>query len=242
MNLVSPAPGAGPPTFAYTRRMDNRSDLIDELLSTYLKVPVMLYWEGASGLPFPDRFTRPRAEFQGIATDWLDLERIACTAERTRFVHGMPAILKVEDPGLEITIGQKALDRWLQRFPMPYRLELGAEALIVHTEIAGFPVAEFETTLDIVGGWFVLKPKRTSFFGVPGYVSSIFQTYLPVPPLSRDTRLAGIEHAKGRLTLRFALSSFEEEVTPGLLIRLRKKFFPVVDQLAGWMGRPGGTL
>jgi len=216
--------------------MDNRSDLIDELLSTYLKVPVMLYWDEASGLPFPDQFTNARAEFQGIATEWLDLERVTCVAEKSTFVHGLPAQLKMEGPGLEITIGQKALDRWLKRFQLPYRLELGSEALIVHTEIAGFPVAEFETTVEIVGGWFVLKPKRTSFFGVPGYVSSIFQTYLPVPPLSRETRLSGIEHTAGSLTLRFALSDFDEEITPGLLLRLRKKFFPMVDQIGGMMG------
>ena len=220
--------------------MDSRSDLIDELLSTYLKVPVMMYWEGASGLPFPDQFTNARAEFQGFATDWLDLERIACIAERIKFVPGLPAQLKVEGPGLEITIGQAALDRWLKRFQLPYRLELGSDALVVHTEIAGFPVAEFETTVEIVGGWFVLKPKRTSFFGVPGYVSSIFQTYLPVPPLSSDTRLAGIRHAQGSLTLSFALSDFEEEITPGLLLRLRRKFFPMVDQISGMMGTPSG--
>ena len=216
--------------------MDNRSDLVDELLSTYLKVPVMMYWDRASGVPFPDQFTNAKAEFQGIATDWLDLERIACVAETATFIHGLPARLKLQGPGLEITIGQAALDRWLKRFQLPYRLELGSEALVVHTEIAGFPVAEFETTVEIVGGWFVLKPKRTSFFGVPGYVSSIFQTYLPVPPLSRDTRLSGIEHAQGSLTLKFALSDFEEEITPGLLIRLRKKFFPMVDQISGMMG------
>ena len=195
-------------------------------------------WEDASGLPFPDQFTNTRAEFQGIATDWLELERIACVAEKARFVHGIPAQLKVQGPGLEITIGQQALDRWLKRFQLPYRLELGSDALIVHTEIAGFPVAEFETTVEIVGGWFVLKPKRTSFFGVPGYVSSIFQTYLPVPPLSSDTRLAGITHAQGSLTLSFALSDFEEEITPGLLLRLRRKFFPMVDQISGMMGTP----
>lgn len=216
--------------------MDNRSDLIDELLSTYLKVPVMMYWEEASGLPFPDQFSQARAEFQGLATNWLDLERIACVAEKATFVPGLPAQLQVEGPGLEITIGQAALDRWLKRFQLPYRLELGSEALVVHTEIAGFPVAEFETTVEIVGGWFVLKPKRTSFFGVPGYVSSIFQTYLPVPPLSRDTRLAGINHAPGSLTLSFALSDFEEEITPGFLLRLRRKFFPVLDQISGMMG------
>jgi hypothetical protein len=32
--------------------------------------------------------------------------------------------------------------------------------------------------------------------------------------------------------LRFSLSDIEEEVTPGVLTRLRRRFFPVVDQLA----------
>ena len=59
---------------------------------------------------------------------------------------------------------------------------------------------------------------------------------MPVPPLSRDTRLAGIEHASGSLTLKFALSDFEEEITPGLLLRLRKKFFPMMEQISGMMG------
>lgn len=215
--------------------MDNRSDLIDELLTTYLKVPVMMKWETASGLPFPDKFTNTRAEFQGIATEWLNLEHIACTAKQTRLQHGLPARLQLLEPGLEIRVGQMALDNWLKRFQLPYRLELGPEALIVHTEIAGFPVAEFETTIEVVGGWFVLKPKRTSFLGVPGYVSSIFQTYLPVPPLSQESRLTGIEHAVGALTLHFALSDFEEEITPGLLLRLRQRFFPMIEQITGFM-------
>ncbi len=211
--------------------MNNRSDLIDELLSSYLKMPVMMHWEKSSGLPFPDRFEDSRVEFQGIATEWLELEKIACTAKETRIIHGLPARLMLTDPALEITIGQTALDKWLKRFQLPYRLELGEQGLIVHTEIAGFPVAEFETTLEVVGGWFVLKPKRASFFGVPGYVSSIFRTYLPVPPLSRESRLSAIQHAPGTLTLRFSLGDIEEEVTPGVLIRLRRRFFPVVDQL-----------
>lgn len=213
--------------------MNNRSDLVDELLSSYLKIPVVMRWERASGLPFPDRFENSRVEFQGIATEWLDVERIACVAKEARIVHGLPARLVLSEPALEITIGQPALDKWLKRFQLPYRLELGADGLIVHTEIAGFPVAEFETTLEVVGGWFVLKPKRASFFGVPGYVSSIFRTYLPVPPLSRESRLSAIHHAPGMLILRFALGDIEEEITPGLLFRLRRRFFPVVDQLAG---------
>lgn len=212
--------------------MNNRSDLIDELLSSYLKMPVMMHWEKSGGLPFPDRFENSRVEFQGIATEWLELEKIACVARETRIVHGFPARLMLSDPALEITIGQAALDKWLKRFQLPYRLELGDESLVVHTEIAGFPVAEFETTLEVVGGWFVLKPQRASFFGVPGYVSSIFRTYLPIPPLSRESRLSAIHHAPGTLMLRFSLGDIEEEVTPGVLMRLRRRFFPLVDQLA----------
>jgi hypothetical protein len=216
--------------------MDNQSDLINELLSSYLKVPVLMYWERASGLPFPDRFEKARVEFQGIATSWLELQRIVCEAERVQFIHGLPARLNVTNPGIEITIGQKELDGWLGRFQLPYRLELGEEALIVHTEVAGFPVAEFETSIEVDGGWFVLKPKRAAIFGVPGYVSSLFRTYLPIPPLSKESQLSRIEHASGLLRLGFTIGDFDEEISPGLLGRLQKRFFPVVDQLSGMLG------
>jgi hypothetical protein len=215
--------------------MDNRSDMLDELLSSYLQLPVMMYWEKASGLPFPDRFHNARVEFRGIATAWLELKKIVCEAEEVVLVHGLPARLTMKNPGVEIVIGQMELDTWLGRFQLPYRLELGEEAVIVHTEVAGFPIAEFETSIEVDGGWFVLKPKRAAIFGVPGYVSSLFRTYLPIPPLSAETRLTRIRHEAGLLGLRFALEDFEEEVTPGLLLRLRKRFFPVVDQLSGML-------
>ena len=138
-----------------------------------------------------------------------------------------------------MAIGQEALDRWLQRFQLPYRLELGEDALIVHTEIAGFPVAQFETTIEVVGGWFVMKPKKATIFGLPSYVSSIFQTYLPIPPLSSESKLSGIHHGAGTLRLTFELQDFEEDITPGLLLRLQKRFFPVIDQLRGFRSDPG---
>jgi hypothetical protein len=217
--------------------MENRSDLIDELLSTYLELPVRMVWENARGLPFPDTFENARVEFQGIATQWLELQQIVCLARQVRIFPGLPARLVVEGPGLEIAFGQEALDRWLSRFQLPYRIVLGEDALVVHTEIAGFPLAEFETTIEVEGGWFVLRPQRTSFLGMPGYVSSLFRTYLPIPPLSSESRLIRITHAKGSLRLAFALKDFDEVVSPGLLLRLRKRFFPLVDQLTG-IARP----
>lgn len=209
-----------------------RSDLLDELLGSYLKIPVTLYWEKASGLPFPDRFEGARAEFQGIATAWLNLEQIVCQAQNVRFIHGLPARLALEQPSVELALGQAEVDRWLKRFELPYRLELGADGLVIHAEIAGFPVAKFETRIDVVGGWFVLKPKSASIFGMPSYVSSIFRSYLPIPPLSSESRLEDIVHAEGSIRLKFALDDFEEEVSPGLLTRLRKRFFPIADQIS----------
>ena len=216
----------------------NRSQLFDELLGSYLKIPVAMFWEKASGLPFPDRFEDTRLEFQGVATAWLNLEQIVWHADEVHFQHGLPARIALQNPAIELVVGQQELDRWLGRFDLPYRLELAADALIVHTEIAGFPVAEFETTLQVVDGWFVLKPKRATFFGMPAYVSSMFRSYLPIPPLSPEARLVGIEHAPGTLSLRFGLDDFEEEVSPGMLDRLRKRFFPIVEQISGFMG-PG---
>lgn len=215
--------------------MANRSDLIDELLTSYLKIPVLMSWDRASGLPIPDRFENARVEFQGIATSWLELQQIVCDAREVRLVHGLPAKLCLTTPGIEIAIGQNELDRWLSRFQLPYRLELGEEALVVHTEIAGFPIAQFETSIEVEGGWFVLKPKRAALFGVPGYFSSMFRNYLPIPPISSESRLTGVSHAPGLLRLRFEMNDFEEEITPGLLLRLRKKYFPVIDQLSGWV-------
>ena len=89
--------------------------------------------------------------------------------------------VKVRGPRVEIAIGQAELDRWLGRFQLPYRLVLEEEALVVHAEIAGLPVGEFETRIEVVNGWFVLQPKRATILGVPNYVASLFRTYLPLP-------------------------------------------------------------
>ena len=214
----------------------NRSDIIDQLVGSYLQLPVFVSWDEARGLPFPDRFSRARLELQGLATTWFNVEQIVWSAEQVKFVPGLPASVELEGVGIEIAIGQAELDRWLKQFNLPYRLELAERGVIVHTEIAGFPLAQFETKLEVVGGWFVLEPQRASIFGVPGYVSSLFRSYLPMPPLSRESRLTGIEHEPGRLRLKFALEDFTEEVSPGLLARLRRRFFPMVEQLSGLLG------
>ncbi len=216
-----------------------RSDVIDQLVGSYLTVPVLVTWRDASGLPFPDTFTGARLEMQGLATAWFNLEQIVWRAESVRFIPGLPARIELETPQVELVVGQKELDRWLGQFNLPYRLELAEAGLIVHTEIAGFPLAQFETRLEVTGGWFVLEPKRASILGVPSYVSSLFRSYLPMPPLSREARLSSIEHEAGRLRLGFSLDDFEEEVGPGLLLRLRQRFFPIAEQMSSFFG-PGG--
>ena len=215
-----------------------RSDIIDQLVGSYLTVPVAIFWETAKGIPFPDTFERARVEFTGIATAWLNLQKIICHAAEVHFIAGPPAKIQLQSPSIEIVVGQAELDRWVARFKLPYRLELAAQGLVVHTEIAGFPVGEFETRLEVVDGWFVLQPKRASILGVPSYVSDLFRSYLPLPPVSSEARLANIEHAPGALHLTFALDDFTEEVTPGLLTRLRKRFFPMAEQISSVLPGP----
>lgn len=223
------------------RPMDNAagSSVISQLVSSYFELPVTIHWEKASGLPFPDRFEGARLEFGGLATAWMDLKQVIWRADEVRFVPGLPGRVKVRGPRVEIAIGQAELDRWLNRFQLPYRLVLKDEALVVHTEIAGLSLGEFETRIEVVNGWFVLQPKRASILGVPTYVASLFRTFLPLPPLSGSTRLVGIEHRKGELRAIFGLDDFDEQVTPGLLARLQKRLMPTVSPGFGLFG-PGG--
>lgn len=205
------------------------SNIVESLVSSYFELPVRVDWQKASGLPFPDEFHEARLTFSGLATAWMDLKQVIWRAQRVRFIPGMPARVEVTEPRVEVVVGQTELDRWLAPFDLPYRLELGDDALMIHTEIAGFPVAELEARLEVVGGWFVLKPRRASVLGLPNYVASLFRTYLPLPPLADDTRLAAVDHEPGVLRLTFRLEDFTERVTPGLLARLQKRLLPTLE-------------
>jgi len=217
------------------------SILIDQLVSSYFEQPVRVHWEKASGLPFPDRFEGARLEFAGLATAWMELKQVVWHADKVRFVPGLPARIEVTGPRVEIAVGQDAIDRWLRRFELPYRIELGADALIVHTEIAGFPLAQLEAKLAIVNGWFVLQPKRATILGVPNYVATLFRTYLPLPPLTGSTRLVAIGHEPGLLRLTFALEDFTEDVMPGMLLRVQKRLLPTLDTTLGGLLKPSRT-
>jgi hypothetical protein len=214
------------------------SNMIDQLVSSYFEQPVRVHWEKASGLPFPDRFEGARLEFAGLATAWMDLKRVVWHADRVRFIPGLPARIEVTGPRVEIAVGQEAIDRWLRRFELPYRIELGADALIIHTEIAGFPIAQLEARLAVVNGWFVLQPKRATILGVPNYVAALFRTYLPLPPLTGSTRLVAIGHDPGLLRLTFALEDFTEDVMPGMMARVQKRLMPTLDPTLGGLFSP----
>lgn len=209
------------------------SSVIDQLVSSYFELPVKIDWGYASGMPFPDRFDDASLTFSGLATAWMDLKQVIWRAKNVRFVPGMPATVKVTGPLVEIAVGKDELARWLKRFELPYRIELAKDAIIVHTELAGLPVAELEARLEVVSGWFVLQPKRASVLGVPNYVAALFRTYLPLPPLAGDTRLESIRHEPDVLRLTFALQDFEEQVTPGLLPRLQKRLLPTLEMPFG---------
>jgi hypothetical protein len=207
-----------------------RSDALDQWLSSDLEMPVRISWEGALSDALRGRLDGVSFEIAGVATAWMPLERIIVHADHARFTPGLPARIRVEAPVVQVTVGQRDLDRWQNGFQLPFKLKLGREGLVVNTEIAGLPISEFETTLEVVRGWFVLKPRRASILGVSNQLARLFRAYLPLPPLSPDARLVGIEHATDRLSLHFGISDFEEEVTPGMLSRIRRRVLP-------WTGR-----
>jgi len=203
-----------------------QSDAIDQWLSSYLEQPVKLSWDGSIADSLRGSFDGVRFEIAGVATAWLPLERIAVSASRARITPGLPAVFRVEGPVVAITVGQSDLDRWQDGFQLPFRLRLGEQGLIVNTEIAGVAISVFETRLEVIRRWFVLQPRRASFLGIPSNAARLLRAYLPLPPLSPEARLVGIDHAPGRLTLRFGVSDFEEEISPGLLKRLRRRLLP----------------
>jgi hypothetical protein len=203
-----------------------RSDAIDQWLSSYLEMPVKLAFEGSMGDALRGTFEGVSLEVAGVATAWLPLERIALRAARASLTPGLPAVLSVEEPVVSLTVGQRDLDRWQGRFQLPFKLQLGEKGLIVNTEVAGIALSELETRLEVVNGWFVLRPRSVSILGVPSQIARWFRAYLPLPPVSPEARLTGIDHAAGRITLHFSVSDFEEEITPGMLNRLRKRLLP----------------
>ncbi len=203
-----------------------RSDAIDQWLSSYLEMPVKLSFEGSVGDALRGSFEGVSLEIAGVATAWLPLERIAMRASRATLTPGLPAVLGVVEPVVSVTVGQRDLDRWQRGSQLPFRLSLGEKGLIVNTGVAGVVITEFEAQLEVVNGWFVLRPRRARVLGIPSQLASWLRAYLPLPPVSPEARLTGIDHAPGELTLHFRVSDFEEEVSQGMLRRLRRRMLP----------------
>ncbi len=203
-----------------------RSDALDQLLSSYLEQPVRLAWQGSVADALRGDFEGVHLEVGGVATAWLPLERIAVSARRTRFAPGLPASIRVEGPEVAVTLAERDLLRWLDGFQLPFRLELGEKGIVVHTEFAGLALSEVETRLEVVRGWFLLRPRRASILGIPSGAARLFRLYLPIPPLSPEARLVGIEHAPRRITLHFGIDDFDEEISIGLARRLRRRLLP----------------
>jgi len=203
-----------------------RSDAIDQLLSTYLKMPARVSWEGALADSVRGVFEGVRLELAGLAILALPFERLVLRTDRFQFTPGIPARIEATRPRIEISIDQRQIDRWLQRARAPFELRLSEDAIEFQMELGGFPLTRTETELRVRGGWFELRPKRAEFLGVRARLVSVFRTYLPIPRLAPQTRLTGIEHAEGVLRLELSLDDFADVITPGLVERLQNRFLP----------------
>ena len=195
-------------------------------MTTYLKQPVKASWEGGTSDLLRGSFDDCRLELGGVATAWMPLEGVVLSARRAVIHPGMPASIEVEDPSLMVSVGQGDVTRWVERFQLPFELHLTDRGLLAQARVAGLQVGEIEARLEVLRGWFVLQPRRASLLGVPNYAAWLFRTYLPLPPLADGASLEEIGHEEARVRLRFEIESFEEELTPGLLSRLRNRVLP----------------
>lgn len=203
-----------------------RSDAIDDLLSTYLKMPAKVSWDGALADSVRGVFEGVRLELAGLAILALPFDRLVFRADRFQFTPGIPARIEAVGSRIEVSIDQRQVDRWLRRARVPFQLRLTAEAIEFKIAVAGLALTRTETELRVQRGWFVLRPKRIEVFGVRARLVSVFRTYLPLPRLAPQTRLTGISHADGRLRFELSLDDFSDIITPGLIERLQRRFLP----------------
>jgi hypothetical protein len=207
-----------------------RSDAIDQLLSSYLKLPARVSWEGALADSVRGVFEGVRLELAGVAILALPFDRLVLRADRFQFTPGLPARFETTKPRLEVSIDQRQIDRWLRRVRAPFELRLIEGAIEFRMDYLGLPLGRTETELRIQRGWFVLRPKKAEFLGVRNRLISLFRTYIPLPRLAPQTRLTGIQHFDGSLCLELTLDDFSDVITPGLVDRLKRRFLPLSDR------------
>ncbi len=203
-----------------------RSDAIDELISSYLKMPAKVSWDGALADSIRGVFEGVRIELAGLAILALPFDQMVFRADRFQFTPGIPARIEAVRPKIEVSIDQRQFDLWLRRARVPFELRLIEDAIEFRMGVGGFPLTRTKTELGIQRGWFVLRPKRIEVFGVRARLVSVFRTYLPLPRLAPQTRLTGIEHAEGTLRFELSLDDFVDVITPGLIERLQGRFLP----------------
>ena len=142
----------------------------------------------------------------------------------------------MRQPRLVLSFDQRQVDAWLERARAPFSLQLTERAVEFRMDVAGFPISRAETELRIARGWLALHPKRQEFLGFRNRLASLFSTYLPLPRLAPQTRLSGVEHARGAIRLELTLDDFEDVITPGLVERVQERFLPFAKPLSAWTG------
>ena len=207
-----------------------RSDSIDDLLTTYLKMPAKVSWDGALADSVRGVFDGVRLELAGLAILALPFDRLVFRAERFQFTPGLPARIEATAPRIEVSLDQRQLDRWLARVRAPFELQLIEDAIEFRMNVAGYPITRTETELRVQRGWFVLQPKHAEFLGLRARLVSLFRTYIPLPRLAPQTRLTGIRHVSGAIRLELGLDDFADVITPGLIDRLQNRFLPFAGQ------------
>lgn len=185
--------------------------------------PVKLAWRRFALEAFQGRLESPRVDLGARTLGGLRVDALRLQCDRVVVAAGLPPRLVVQGPRVRISIAQSGVDAWARQRKLPFEIQLTGDGLLVRTGRTRMPRSEVHTELEISRGWFVIRPRRAAFLGLPATPVAPFPIYLPLPSLSGSFALRTVEHASSGLHAHLDVDDFEEPLSPGLSDRLRTR-------------------
>lgn len=189
--------------------------------SRLLRAPVEVSSAVTLGGLVRGRIDRIGLHARDVRVGLLEVDRVGVEAHRIRLVPGFPPHISTDRVEIAAVVGQHAVDRWTKAVALPLRLRIRDNAIVARTGLAGMRLGEMEVDLTVDGRLLRLIPRRVNLLGFDMPTPSIFQAALPLPPLPRGFRLAGIDPSEGQLLVHGIVEGIREPLNLKTLRRAR---------------------
>lgn len=167
------------------------------------------------------RIDRIGLQARDVRVGLLEVDRIGAEAHQIRLILGFPPHISTDRVEVAAVVGQHAVDQWTKAVALPLRLRIRQNAIVARTGLAGLRLGEMEVDLAVDGRLLRLVPRRVNILGFDVATPSIFQAALPLPPLPRGFRLAGIDPSEGELLVHGIVEGIREPLNLKTIRRAR---------------------